>query len=98
MKTSAVPSRMSRQTSRFPRRTIAFALGLMLLHVACAYALDAAGLVESLLSPSGAQLLWILPLAVIFYALRITVFFVVPGVVAGSVIVWLVDEMSDRYR
>jgi hypothetical protein len=98
MKTSAEPSRVSSQTARFPRRTIAFALGLMLLHFTCAYALDAAGLVESLLSPSGAQLVWILPLAVIFYALRITVFFVVPGVFVGSVIVWLVDEMSERYR
>ena len=83
---------------RFPRRTITFALTILLLHVALSYALDAAGLVESLLSPSGAQLLWILPLAIFFYALRLTAFFVVPGLLVGSAMLWVIDKARDRHR
>jgi hypothetical protein len=83
---------------RFPRRTIFIALGIGLLHVAIAYALDAAGLIESLLSPSGTRLLWILPLAVAFYALRLVVYFVVPGVVAGSLLMWALDRKSAKSR
>jgi hypothetical protein len=74
-----------------------FTIAIVLLHVTCAYSLDAAGLVESLLSPSGAQLLWILPWAAFFYALRIALFFVVPGVVIGNVILLAIDTGRDRY-
>jgi hypothetical protein len=78
------------------RRTLLVAAGILVLHFACAYALDAAGLVESLLSPSGGQLLWVLPLAVIFYALRLATYFVVPGLVVGCAILWLVEKARDR--
>lgn len=63
-----------------------FAVVILVTHTLIAYALDAAGLIESLLSPSGTRVFWILPLAVIFYALRITAYFIVPGVVVGSLI------------
>ena len=63
-----------------------FAAVVLIAHTVLAYLLDAAGLIESLLSPSGARLLWILPLAVLFYALRITAYFIVPGVVLGALI------------
>lgn len=67
-----------------------------MLHLICAHALDAAGFVESLLSPSGGQFYWVLPLAVIFYALRLAAYYVVPGLVVGGSILWLVDKARDR--
>jgi hypothetical protein len=77
---------------------IGFAAALLLLHVAFAYGLDAVGLVESLLSPSGVQLLWILPLAALFYAVRLASFFVVPGLVASALILWLLDRAAAHRR
>jgi hypothetical protein len=92
------PEDASNATSRFPRRTIGIAAALLLLHVAFAYGLDAVGLVESLLSPSGVQLLWILPLAALFYAVRLASFFVVPGLVASALIFWLLDRAAAHRR
>ncbi|MBK9265278.1 MAG: hypothetical protein IPM54_36530 [Polyangiaceae bacterium] len=86
----------SGQTLRFPRRTLTFAALVVVLHVAFAYGLDAAGLVEALLSPSGADLLWLLPLAALFYAVRLASFFLVPGLVASAAILWLVDTVRAR--
>lgn len=81
----------------FPRRTFFFASVIGLLHLVVAYGLDAAGLIESLLSPSGPRLLWILPLAVLLYALRLAVYFVVPGLVTGSLLLWMIRRStSDR--
>jgi hypothetical protein len=81
---------------RFPRRTLIFAAAVLVLHTSSAYVLDTAGLIESLLSPNGERLLWILPMAVFFYALRIVALFVVPGLVVGNLILWLVDEVRGR--
>ena len=75
----------------FPRRTLFWAAVIVLLHIVVAYVLDAAGLIESLLSPSGVRLLWILPLAMLLYALRLTVYFIVPGVVVGSILEWIAN-------
>lgn len=82
--------------ARWMPRALFVAAGILVLHLACAYALDAAGLVESLLSPSGGRLLWVLPMAVVFYALRLAAYFVVPGVVMGCAILWLVNKARDR--
>lgn len=79
----------------FPRRTFFFAGAIALLHLAVAYVLDAAGLIENLLSPSGPRLLWILPLAVLLYALRLTVYFLVPGLVAGSLLMWMIRRSTS---
>lgn len=73
----------------FPRRTCLVAAAVLALHLVVAYALDAAGLIESLLSPSGTRVLWILPLAILLYLLRFAAYFVVPGLVVGSLLVWI---------
>lgn len=82
--------------NRFLRRTLVVAMAIVVLHIVCAYALDAVGLVESLLSPSGTRLLWVLPLAVLLYALRFSAYFVAPGLVVGCSILWLVDKADAR--
>lgn len=85
-----------RQT-RFPRRTMLFAAAVLLLHFIAAQALDAAGLVESLLSPNGDRLLWVLPLAILLYTLRFAVYFVIPGLVVGSLLGWRRDASRARH-
>jgi hypothetical protein len=76
----------------FPRRTALFAAALVALHLAGAYALDALGLIESLLSPSGARVLWLVPLAGLFYLVRFTLLFVAPGLALGALLLWLADR------
>jgi hypothetical protein len=52
--------------------------------------LAALGLVESLLSPDGGRALVALPVAVLFFAARLLVRFVLPGLVASSLLLaWL---------
>lgn len=83
------------QDDGFPRRTFVVTGSVALLHLVVAYVLDAAGLIESLLSPSGPRLLLVLPLAVLFYALRLTVYFVIPGVITGSLLVWMMGRVAS---
>ncbi len=92
MSNSSPPIRLSRKTSSFPRRTILFAVALTIVHLCAAYLLDALGLVEGLLSPNGGRLLLLLPLAIFFYAVRLVLYFVVPGLVVGALILWIVDR------
>ena len=49
--------------------------------------LDTLGLIEGLLSPSGARLAWLIPLAVVFFASRLFAWFVGPGLVLGALLV-----------
>jgi len=88
--------REEQKIARFPRRTLMIAGAIGLLHLVVAYLLDAAGLIESLLSPSGPRVLVVLPLALLLYALRLTAYFVIPGVVAGSLLVWIVERKRIR--
>ena len=76
----------------FPRRTLGFALALFVIDVGGARALDALGLVEGLLSPSGERLLLLLPLAGVFYLARLLLLFVAPGVVVGSLVIWGIER------
>jgi hypothetical protein len=71
-----------------PRRTLGFAAALLLLNLGGAYLLDALGLVEGLLSPNGGRLALLLPLAVLFYAARLLLLFVAPGLVLGALLLW----------
>jgi hypothetical protein len=71
---------------RWPRRALALIGALLVVHVAGARALDALGLVESLLSPGGARLALVLPLAVLFFAARILLLFVAPGLTIAAVL------------
>jgi hypothetical protein len=46
--------------------------------------LDALGLIEGLLSPSGWRLLLIVPLSVAFYGARLFVYFIAPGLLLAE--------------
>ncbi|HEX2874432.1 MAG TPA: hypothetical protein VHP33_24425 [Polyangiaceae bacterium] len=66
-------------------RTAAYLLtGGALVNVLGARLLDELGLIEGLLSPSGAQLALLVPVAVVFYAARFFAFFVAPGLLLGA--------------
>jgi hypothetical protein len=73
-----------------PRRTLYVAVALVMIEILGVRILAAIGLVESLLSPGGGRALVALPIAVIFFAARLTVRFVLPGLVVSSVLIaWL---------
>lgn len=82
--------------ARFPRKTVGIAALLLLFDLVGARVLDALGVVEGLLSPSGERLLWLLPLGVGFYAARLAVLFLAPGLVLGSVTIWLWERRIDK--
>jgi len=66
-------------------RTAAYLLaGSALLNLLGARLLDRLGLIEGLLSPSGARLVVLVPVAVVFYAARFFAFFVAPGLLLGA--------------
>ena len=79
-----------------PRRTLLFEAAVFILNLGGAYLLDALGLVEGLLSPQAGSIALLLPLAVVFYAARIGLYFVVPGLVAGALILWAADAGKGR--
>lgn len=58
----------------------------IVLHELLARGLDRAGLIERLLSPSGAGAVAALVAAVVLYALRLGLLFVAPGVVLARVV------------
>lgn len=73
-----------------PRRTLIFAVALVTVEILGVRVLAAMGLVESLPSPDGGRALVALPIAVIFFAARLTVRFVLPGLVVSSLLIaWL---------
>jgi hypothetical protein len=73
-----------------PRRTLIFAVAIVMIEILGLRILAALGLVESLLSPGGGRALIALPIAVIFFAARLLVRFVLPGLVVSSLLLaWL---------
>lgn len=73
-----------------PRRTLIFAAVVVAIEILGVRILAALGLVESLLSPDGGRALVALPIAVIFFAARLLVRFVLPGLVVSSLLLaWL---------
>ena len=73
-----------------PRRTLIFAVVLVVIEVLGVRILASMGLVESLLSPDGGRALVALPIAVIFFLARLLVRFVLPGILASSLLLaWL---------
>lgn len=92
----ASPARTSTTPNDFPRRTLFAGTIVFLLHFILVYVLDAAGLVEALLSPNGDRLMWALPLAILLYAVRFAVYFVVPGLVLGALVAWRWDTSRTR--
>lgn len=81
-----------------PKRTLIFAAVVLLLNLGGAYLLDALGLVEGLLSPHGGTAALLVPLALVFYTARILSLFIVPGLVAGALLLWGVDHLRTRKR
>ncbi|HLM74238.1 MAG TPA: hypothetical protein VK459_16145 [Polyangiaceae bacterium] len=77
-----------------PRRTLVFAAVILVLNLGGAYLLDALGLVEGLLSPHGGTIELLLPLAVVFYAARISLYFVVPGLLVGALSLWAMERAT----
>lgn len=67
-------------------KVLLFCLGCVLFDVLAARLLDSLGLVEGLLSPNGAQLLLLVPLACAFYAARIITYFVLPALVFSALV------------
>lgn len=74
------------------KRTLLFAAVVFTLNLGGAYLLDALGLVERLLSPSGGIVALLIPLAVVFYAARLLLLFVVPGLVVGALALWAANK------
>jgi hypothetical protein len=67
-----------------------FAVAVVAIELLGVRILAALGLVESLLSPDGGRALVALPVAVLFFAARLLVRFVLPGLVASSLLLaWL---------
>lgn len=76
-----------------PRRTLYFAVALVAVELLGVRILSSMGLVESLLSPDGGRALVALPIAVIFFAARLLVRFVLPGLLVSSLLLaWLGRE------
>ncbi len=62
-------------------------LAAALCELVTARVLDELGLIEGLLSPSGASLATLLPLAIVFFTARFVVWFVAPGLALGALVV-----------
>lgn len=73
-----------------PRRTLIVAVAVVVIEVLGVRILARMGLVESLLSPDGGRAMVALPIAVMFFAARLLVRFVLPGLVVSSLLIaWL---------
>ncbi|TAK23705.1 MAG: hypothetical protein EPO40_26740 [Myxococcaceae bacterium] len=81
------------------KKRVAASVLALLVYEALVLALDRMGLVERLLSPSGAGVALALVAAVSMYALRLALIFVAPGVVAGWVLIAAIEaRRSARPR
>jgi hypothetical protein len=69
------------------RRAAVWLVVSVLVDLLGARLLDALGLIEGLLSPSGGRLLLLVPVAVSFYAARFVAWFVAPGLLLGALLV-----------
>lgn len=78
------------------RRALLAAGALLVLHVALVHALDALGLVERLLAPSGLAALVVLPLALLLFAVRLSALFVMPGLCAAALLFWALRRARAR--
>ena len=70
-------------------RAAAWFIASLLCNLLGARLLNTLGLLEGLLSPSGWRLLLLVPLAVSFYCARFVAYFVAPGLLLGTLVVWL---------
>jgi|GEM_PF-1292933 len=77
-------------------RLLALSLTLIALHEVLAFGLDRAELIERLLSPGDPSVLLVLFVGVCFYALRLGLFFVLPGVWLYTVLSVLLKALRHR--
>ncbi|MBK8256137.1 MAG: hypothetical protein IPK82_26145 [Polyangiaceae bacterium] len=75
-----------------PKKTLFFCAAAVILNWAGAYLLNSLGLVEHMLSPHGNTLVWILPLSVLFYLVRFLAYFLVPGLLLGTFLVYTIEK------
>jgi hypothetical protein len=66
------------------KSTLALCVTSALVNAVGARLLDALGLIEGLLSPSGHRLLLIVPLSLVFYGARLFVYFIAPGLLLAE--------------
>ena len=66
------------------RTALTLWLATALLDTGGARLLDSLGLIEGLLSPTGARLSVLVPLALLFYAARFVAWFLAPGLLFGA--------------
>jgi hypothetical protein len=66
------------------KSTLVFCVASALVNALGARVLDALGLIEGLLSPSGWRLLLIVPLSLAFYGARLFVYFIAPGLLLAE--------------
>lgn len=82
--------------SRRLRRAAIGAGVLFVSHLVLAYALDAMGLVESLLSAGGLRAILALVLGMVFYAVRLVLLFLVPGLLLSALSFWGIERLRGR--
>jgi hypothetical protein len=78
------------------RRRLFWSAALLAGHVALVYGLDQLGLVGALLSPGGMRALVALPLALLLFAVRFTLLFVMPGLLLSSLAIQGADSLRQR--
>ncbi|AKT36377.1 hypothetical protein [Chondromyces crocatus] len=78
----------------WPHQVLLAAVLLTALYVTLLYVLDAVGLMESLLAPSGLRALLVLPLALGLLAARLLLLFVMPGLVVAALLTLLLQRRA----
>jgi hypothetical protein len=68
------------------RNAAALLVASSLVNALGARALDSLGLIEGVLSPSGARILILVPVAALFFAARLCCYFVAPGLLLGALL------------
>jgi len=77
-------------------RLLVLSMTLIALHEVLAFGLDRAELIERLLSPGDPSVLLVLFVGVCFYALRLGLFFVLPGVWLYTLISVAINALKHR--
>lgn len=95
-----MPAEQASRAARFKRLILPLALfGLLVAaHALAADLLDRAGLVERLLSPSGLDAIVALLAALVLFGLRLTLFFVAPGVTVAWCLLRLAGPRTPPSR
>jgi hypothetical protein len=69
-----------------PRRAVLLAIALLAFNAGAELALDALGVMESLLAPPGPRALLIIPLVLLFFTARLLLLFAAPGLLVAAIL------------